>query len=66
MAGVPAEIKGTRNKRIPVFRDSDPASDVILMVPGDTEVRRISESKGMVQIQLPDGQQGWVTSDLVK
>lgn len=66
VAGVPAEIKGTRNKRIPVFRESDPASDVILMVPGDTEVRRISSSNGMVQIQLPDGQEGWVTSDLVK
>ena len=66
VAGVPAEIKGTRNKRIPVFKASDPSSEILIMLPGDTEVRRISQSNGMVQIQLPDGQQGWVSADLVK
>lgn len=66
VAGVPAEIKGTRNKRVPVFKANDPTSEILMMLPGDTEVRRISQANGMVQIQLPDGQQGWVSSDLIK
>lgn len=66
LAGQPAEIKGTGNKRAPVFDSPTGAGTVLVSIPGGTQVRRVKEDGDMVQIQLPDGQLGWVSSKLIR
>lgn len=64
-AGQPAEIKGTGNKRTPVFESSSSSAAILVSIPGGTRVRSITTEGGMVQVQLPDGQLGWVSEKLI-
>ena len=64
-AGQAAEIKGTGNKRTPVFESSSSSAAILVSIPGGTRVRSITSEGGMVQVQLPDGQLGWVSEKLI-
>lgn len=64
--GVPAAIKGSRSTRIPVFAEAELTSEMIAMLPGGTEVRRVRVVEDRAQIQLPDGGLGWVAAKDVR
>jgi hypothetical protein len=65
VAGSPSEVKGTKNKRLPVL-SAESSGDVVAMVPGGTFVRKLSSSGGMTEVQLPDGGQGWMDTKSLK
>ena len=66
VVGTAGVMKGTKNKRLPIFSDESGTGDVLSMVPGGTDVRIIKAGATLTQIQLPDGGQGWVSSKEVK
>lgn len=66
LQGEPADVKGGRGVRVPVFASSDPGGEILVTLPGGSVLRRISDDGSMVHVQLPDGREGWVGVKAVK
>lgn len=64
--GSPARVKGGRNRRNPVFESPSAQGEVLLTVPGRTQVRRIRTEDGFVEVQLPDGLIGWMRARRIR
>jgi hypothetical protein len=62
--GSPASVKGEKNKRVPLL--SAPGGDVIVQVPGGTELRVVATEGELVHVQLPDGVEGWMSAKMVR
>lgn len=62
-AGDRTELKGLKNKRIPLLDDD---GDVDVILPGGLRVDRIQMKGRLVHVRLPDGHEGWVDKKYVK
>lgn len=66
LAGDPVEVKGTENKRAPVYASPDGGGAVLVALPGGTTVRSLKTQGDMIQVQLPDGRTGWMAAKLIR
>lgn len=66
VAGQPGTVKGRRNRRHPVYAEANRRSTVITSAPGRAEVRVLRRQGPYIEIQLPDGETGWMRRNAVR